>query len=77
MKKMVGTILAVVTLVALVPATASAVRQSLPPSSAGSGLKTGGGRGTGVSNASHRPAPPVSNSNSKSKRLPPTGFRLK
>ena len=86
MKKLVGTILAVVTLVALVPQTANAAGTPLPPVQGGG--KQAGAGGSGVTNGSTgcsllsfvstrcqaaRPLPPVSNGGRQA--LPPVGNR--
>ncbi|MGH9318082.1 MAG: hypothetical protein ACRD1P_13365 [Thermoanaerobaculia bacterium] len=63
MKKLVGTILAVVSLVALVPNIASAAGPLPPTRSGGSSMSNGGGGSNGVSNSgSTRRLPPLSRS---------------
>lgn len=69
MKKLVGTILAVATLVALIPANAGASSRPLPPTGKSGVSMTAGKGGVGVTNGggSHRALPPAG------RRLPPVG----
>lgn len=69
MKKLVGTILAVATLVALIPANAGASSRPMPPSGkSGVGVTANkGGVGVNAGGGSHRSLPPVG------RRLPPLG----